>query len=446
MRSGFRSLKECLGFLEREKELVRIRNPVDPDQEMACIHNRVFEAGGPAVYYESVKGSPFPAVSNLFGTYERALKILEPGFERVRRLIALASKPAPAFRRPLAALGELPGLLHSLPVKTRRAPVLEGRTRISHLPAVRCWPGDGGAFILLPQVFSQDPAKPGILNSNLGMYRVQLTGGRYSPDREIGLHYQIHRGIGNHHAGALERGAPLRVSIFVGGPPAHTLAAVMPLPEGMPEVALAGALAGRNFRYCTAGGHILSADADFCITGRVVPGRTLPEGPFGDHLGYYSLVHEFPFLEVESVWHRRDAVWPFTVVGRPPREDSVFGRLIHDLTGPAVSSAIPGVTAVHAVDAAGVHPLLLAKARERYVPYQDRRPMEILTTATPSWEPVSSPWPSTFSSAPTRTVRTWTSGTRPGFSPISWRGWISPPACTFSPPSPWTPWTTRARG
>jgi 4-hydroxy-3-polyprenylbenzoate decarboxylase len=201
------------------------------------------------------------------------------------------------------------------------------------------------------------------------MYRVQLSGGEYLPDREIGLHYQIHRGIGNHHARALALGRPLRVSIFVGGPPAHTLAAVMPLPEAMPEVAFAGALAGRRFRYLRQAGATLSADADFCITGWVVPGRTKPEGPFGDHLGYYSLVHDFPYLEVDGVFHRKGAVWPFTVVGRPPREDSVFGRIIHDITGSAVTRAIPGVTAIHAVDAAGVHPLLLAKARERYVPY-----------------------------------------------------------------------------
>ena len=144
----------------------------------------------------------------------------------------------------------------------------------------------------------------------------------------------------------------------------------MPLPENMPEIAFAGALAGRNFRYARRGPHLISADADFCITGFVMPGKTKPEGPFGDHLGYYSLTHDYPYIKVTGVYHRKDAVYPFTVVGRPPREDSNFGRLIHEITGPAVSKKVQGVTQVNAVDLAGVHPLLLAKANERYVPYE----------------------------------------------------------------------------
>jgi 4-hydroxy-3-polyprenylbenzoate decarboxylase len=271
---------------------------------------------------------------------------------------------------------------------------------------IRCWSGDGGAFILLPQVLSVEPTdkiKPNsILKSNLGMYRIQLSGGDYILNREVGLHYQIHRGIGNHHAKALERNQPLPVSIFIGGPPAHTLAAIMPLPEGMPEVAFAGVLAGRSFRYGIINGdidnikinkcnrsiignslinNIISLDADFCITGRVVSGKTKPEGPFGDHLGYYSLAHDFPYIEVDAVYHRKDAIFPFTVVGRPPREDSVFGKIIHEITASAIPHKLPGVTAIHAVDVAGVHPLLFAKAMDRYVPYDNKKPRELLTHA-----------------------------------------------------------------
>jgi 4-hydroxy-3-polyprenylbenzoate decarboxylase len=196
------------------------------------------------------------------------------------------------------------------------------------------------------------------------------------------LHYQIHRGIGVHHAAAVERREPLRVSVFVGGPPAHTLAAVMPLPEGLTELLFAGMLNRRRFRLARRDGYAIAADADFVVTGRIDPMRTLPEGPFGDHLGYYSLAHEFPVLEVDSVYHRDDAIWPFTVVGRPPQEDTTFGKLIHELTEPMVPVSLPGVTALHAVDAAGVHPLLLAIGSERYVPYGEREPREILTCAT----------------------------------------------------------------
>jgi 4-hydroxy-3-polyprenylbenzoate decarboxylase len=186
-----------------------------------------------------------------------------------------------------------------------------------------------------------------------------------------------------HQSLANEAGVPLKVSIFVGGPPAHTLAAVMPLPEGLSELVFAGVLGNRSFRYTRDDdGCMISADADFVITGEVHPGETKPEGPFGDHLGYYSLVHEFPLMRVHRVYHRRDAIWPFTVVGRPPQEDTSFGALIHELTGDAIPQEIPGVLAVHAVDAAGVHPLLLAIGSERYTPYlPDERPQEILTLA-----------------------------------------------------------------
>ncbi len=216
------------------------------------------------------------------------------------------------------------------------------------------------------------------------MYRIQLSGGQYQPNREVGLHYQIHRGIGVHHAAAIRRNEILHVNVYLGGPPAMTLAAVMPLPEGMSELAFAGALGGRRVRLAEQKGWPLPVhvDADFCLLADVDPDVRKPEGPFGDHLGYYSLAHSFPVLRVRRIYHRRDAIWPFTVVGRPPQEDSVFGSLIHEITGPLVSSVLPGVHAVHAVDAAGTHPLLLALGSERYVPFEERQePQELLTQA-----------------------------------------------------------------
>ncbi len=233
------------------------------------------------------------------------------------------------------------------------------------------WPDDGGPFITLPEVYTEDAGAPGWRHSNLGMYRVQLAGNSYRANEEVGLHYQIHRGIGVHHAAAIQRGEPLKVNIMVGGPPALAVAAVMPLPEGMPEVTFAGALGGRRLRMVRphGAGLAIAAEADFCITGYVEPDRQLPEGPFGDHLGYYSLAHDFPVLRIEQVYHRPGAIWPFTTVGRPPQEDTSFGQFIHELTGPVVPTLVPGVHAVHAVDAAGVHPLLLAIGSERYVPY-----------------------------------------------------------------------------
>ena len=377
----YRSMRHCVQDLEKNGHLVRIRDEVDPDLEMAEIHRRVYQARGPALFYENVKGSAFPAVSNLFGTLERSRFIFRSTLKWVRRLIEIKADPPAYLKAPWKAAGIASIALNIPPRRVTSGPVLGDTTTIDRLPQIKCWPDDGGAFILLPQVYTEDPLNPGILSSNLGMYRIQISGNQYEPDRAVGLHYQIRRDIGIHHTNAIESGEPLRVSVFVGGPPAHTFAAVMPLPEGLPEVAFAGGLAGRRFRYASKNGFTISAEADFCITGEVNPGETLPEGPFGDHLGYYSLRHEFPVLRVDTVYCRKDAVWPFTVVGRPPQEDTAFGELIHELTGPMVPVELPGMKAINAVDAAGVHPLLLAIGSERYVPYRERQPQEILTIA-----------------------------------------------------------------
>ncbi|MBP8193401.1 MAG: UbiD family decarboxylase, partial [Chitinophagales bacterium] len=190
-----------------------------------------------------------------------------------------------------------------------------------------------------------------------------------------------HRGIGVHQTKWNKLGKPMKVSVFVGGPPSHSFAAVMPLPEGLSELTFAGALGGRRFRYMyDEEGFCLSTDADFVITGEVYPNDNKPEGPFGDHLGYYSLKHDFPLMRVKNVYAKKNAIWSFTVVGRPPQEDTAFGNMIHEMTGSAISSEIPGVHEVHAVDAAGVHPLLLAIGSERYTPYYtNKRPQELLT-------------------------------------------------------------------
>jgi len=373
--------QDLVDDLDRHGRLVRISQPVAPDLEMAEIQRRVYAAGGPAIFFERVQGSSFPAISNLFGTLGRARFIFRHTLREVQRLIELGADPFLVFKKPGRYISLPRTLWHMLPQKKLSGPVCQHTTTIDRLPFIKCWPNDGGPFILLPQVYTEDPKRPGVMRSNLGMYRIQLTGNDYVLNREIGLHYQIRRDIGGHHADALAMKQPLRVSIFVGGPPAHAFSAVMPLPEGMPEVTFAGALAGRRFQYARKNGFVLSTDADFCITGTVLPGETKPEGPFGDHLGYYSLTHPFPVVRVESVYHRNNAIWPFTVVGRPPQEDTVFGQLIHEITGPMVPKSIPGLTAIHAVDAAGVHPLLLAIGRERFLPGDARKPRELLKIA-----------------------------------------------------------------
>lgn len=380
---GYRNLGECVRDLERSRQLIRIESEIDPHLEAAEIQRRVYQAGGPAIFYARVRGCRFPMVSNLFGTKERTRFLFRDTLDTVRRLVELKIDPTRAMKR-LWRFRHVPRAMWRMrPKQIGGGAVLKNTTSIDQLPWVTSWPKDGGAFITLPEVYTEDADQPGFARSNLGMYRIQLSGGAYVPNQEVGLHYQIHRSIGVHHAAAIRRGERLRVNVFVGGTPAMMLAAVMPLPEGLSELSFAGALAGHRIpMIARPGGLPVYAEADFCICGTVDPQKLRLEGPFGDHLGYYSLAHNFPVLDVEAVSHRDDAIWPFTTVGRPPQEDTSFGEIIHEITGPIIPTVIPGVHAVHAVDAAGVHPLLLAIGSERYVPYaSERKPQELLTNA-----------------------------------------------------------------
>lgn len=380
---GYKTLAECVADLEKHGHLIRIKEEIDPYLEMAALHMKVYDEHGPALYFEKIKGSKFPAVSNLFGTLERAKFMFRDSLPAVEQLIALRNDPMKAIKNPFKYAKTGLTALSALPLKQKFFKSTFSKTTISELPQIVNWPMDGGPFITMPQVYTEDPDRAGVLNANLGMYRIQLAGNEYIQNEEIGLHYQIHRGIGVHQSKANAKGQPLKVSIFVGGPPSHPLSAVMPLPEGLSEMTFAGALGNRRFRYFyDEEGFCISADADFVITGTVYPQENKPEGPFGDHLGYYSLTHPFPLMKVHNVYHRRDAIWSFTVVGRPPQEDTSFGALIHEITGSALPQEIHGLKEVNAVDAAGVHPLLFAIGSERYTPYlSERKPQEILTIA-----------------------------------------------------------------
>lgn len=379
---GYKSLSDALTDLRKHRRLVTIDEPVDARLEAAAICRRVYAAGGPAIWFRNVAGCSFQMAGNIFGTLDRAEFLFRDSLKFVRKLVALKVDPQAGLKRPWAYADVPLKASCLLPKRVRTGPVNHATATKADLPQVFGWPRDGGAFVTLPQVYSENPDKPGWRHSNLGMYRVQLSGNEYLED-EVGLHYQIHRGIGVHHAAAIRRGEKLPVNIAIGGPPALAVAAVMPLPEDLPELLFAGALGRRRVRLArAANGLLMPAEADFVISGWVDPHATKPEGPFGDHLGYYAQTHDFPFLKLAAIHHREGAIWPFTTVGRPPQEDTTFGELIHEITGPVVPTVLPGVHAVHAVDAAGVHPLMLAIGSERYVPYAERRrPQELLTQA-----------------------------------------------------------------
>lgn len=398
-----RSTRDVVEDLRRNGKLIEVDEPLSPRLEIAEVQRRVYSRGGPAILFTNPIGSPFPMVSNLFGSLDQARFLFRGTIDRVRRAIELKIDPNQLFQRPLRYLSAPWTAWNMLPRRATHGAVLKCPTSITQLPQMVSWPDDGGPFVTLPQVLSQalptsshqtkdstsrssiqsNALNKNLMDCNLGMYRIQLSGNAYLTDREVGLHYQLHRGIGIHHQQAMDHNMPFKVAITVGGTPAMTVAAVMPLPEGLSELTFAGALAGHRIpMICSLDHAPIYADADFVIYGEIDPRLLKPEGPFGDHLGYYAKQHPFPWMKVQGVYHRKDAIWPFTVVGRPPQEDTTFGQLIHEITGPIIPTVLPGVKAVHAVDAAGVHPLLLAIGSERYTPYKKpNRPQELLTQA-----------------------------------------------------------------
>ena len=377
---SYRSLRTCINDLRKNGHLIEVTEEVDPNLEIAEIHRRVYEAGGPALHFRKVKGSPFEAVSNIYGNHDRIDFLFRKTFANVRKVIELKADPSRFINKPLHYLSSPVTAIKALPRK-RILPRSWYETKLDQLPQIKSWPEDGGAFITLPQVLTLPPGNPSIMQSNLGMYRIQISGNDYRQNQEVGMHYQLHRGIGIHHTEYRKSNEPFRVSIFVGGPPSHALSAIFPLPEGLSELTFAGMLNARRFQYEKKDNYYLSSDADFILTGTIDKDKQKREGPFGDHLGYYSLDHDFPVMKIEKIYHRKNPLWHFTVVGRPPQEDSGFGYIIHKLVGPLLPGEFPGIKEIHAVDVAGVHPLLLAIGSERYMPFRQSEPEEILTQA-----------------------------------------------------------------
>jgi 4-hydroxybenzoate decarboxylase subunit C len=359
-------LRSFLETLRREKELHVIDETVDPHLELAEIQRRTVARQGPALLFTRVARTRFPVTTNLFGTSRRIeLAFGEDPSRFVRRAVAAAEMALPPRA---SSLWRFRGLLktgRSLGTRTlKTGPVLEQCIQpggLHKLPQLKSWPGDGGSFLTLPLVYTEDPVTG---KGNLGMYRAQI-----HDDQTAGMHFQIHRGSGFHYCEAERQGCALPVLLFLGGPPALTMAAIAPLPENIPELILASLLQGGRIATVRAPGISplpIVAEADFLLVGKVPPAKRRLEGPFGDHYGYYSLAHEFPVFEVERIYHRRDAIFPATVVGRPPQEDHYIGEYLQELFAPVFPLLMNGVLAVWAYDEAGMHPLAAATVRERY--------------------------------------------------------------------------------
>ncbi|TJY39803.1 UbiD family decarboxylase [Cohnella pontilimi] len=364
----FSSLRPFLEALRRENQLAVIKAPVDPVLEIAEIHRRVIDREGPALLFTNVKGSRFPIVTNLFGTSRRVDMAFGPRPEAlVKRLIGAMDSLMPPT---LPALWREKDMMFDLlkvgmrKVSSDQAPVLQASKRerpLEGVPVITSWQEDGGPFVTLPLVYTEHPDHP--KQNNLGMYRMQIF-----DDRTTGMHWQIHRGGGFHYHEAEKRNQALPVSVFLGGPPALIASAIAPMPENVPELLLASLILGGKLPMADnpLGGHRIPAEAEFAIVGKVPPHERRPEGPFGDHYGYYSLTHDFPVFHVDHVWHRKDAIYPATVVGKPRQEDYYLGEFLQRLLSPAFPIVMPGVRSLWTYAETGFHSLAAAVVRESY--------------------------------------------------------------------------------
>jgi UbiD family decarboxylase len=360
----FPDLRAFLDTLHREGEVALVEEPVDKFLEAAEIHRRVVAGGGPALLFTRVIGSDFPLVTNLFGTRRRVERAFGARPLRlVRRLVELAETLMPPTAGKLWGARDMAAEAFRIGLRRRRSgpltDVVTTDVRLDRLPVLTCWPEDGGPFVTLPLVYTEHPERKG---SNLGIYRLQV-----HDARTTGLHWQIGKGGGFHYAVAEARGEALPVTCFLGGPPALILAAAAPLPENVPELMLASLVAGERLTLCPGPGpHPLVAAAEMALLGRVPPKLRRPEGPFGDHYGYYSLRHDYPVFEVSHVARRRDAIYPATVVGKPRQEDFFIGDLLQELLSPVFPLVMPGVSALWAYGETGFHSLAAAIVKQRY--------------------------------------------------------------------------------
>jgi UbiD family decarboxylase len=360
----FPDLRAFIAQLRRDSSIVTVDAEVDPYLEAAEIHRRVIAAGGPALLFTRIKGSSFPLVTNLFGSPRRAeLAFGERPLRLVRRVVELAQTVLPPTAGKLWGARDV--ALDLVKVGTRRvsqAPVAERVTsdvRLDRLPAITSWPEDGGPFITLPLVYTTHPERGG---HNLGMYRMQV-----HDARTTGMHWQIGKGGGYHYSVAEARMQSLPVTVFLGGPPALLLSAVAPLPENVPELMLASLIAGQRLPQVHGHGpHPLIAAAEIALIGEVPPGTRRPEGPFGDHYGYYSLQHDYPVFQVRRIAHRSDAIYPATVVGKPRQEDFFIGDLLQELLSPLFPLVMPAVEQLWSYGETGYHSLAAAVVKQRY--------------------------------------------------------------------------------
>ncbi|MCG8699470.1 MAG: UbiD family decarboxylase, partial [Bacteroidales bacterium] len=364
-RSIIRSTSEWVDVLNKRGELWIFEDEIDPNLELACVQREVVKRKGPAVLFTKVKGTKFPVVTNLYGS-EKRLEIAFGAYPKqfIKEVAETLLTILPPSLDKLWKARKLAWNAIKIGLKNRKnGPVFQNRidpVDLTLLPQVKSWEKDGGAFITLPLVYTESPSTG---KGNLGMYRIQLHN-----QVQAGVHMQIHRGGGYHYHEAEQNSSSLPVGIFVGGPPALTLAAISPLPEDIPELLFASLLMGErvSVKRIRETSHRILLDCDFALLGCIPPHKRIPEGPFGDHYGYYSLRHDYPYADIESIHHRNNAIYPATVVGKPPQEDHYIAEYLQEILEPLYPLVLPNVKKVWAYEESGVHTMAAAVVKNRY--------------------------------------------------------------------------------
>jgi len=341
---AYRDLREFLKLLEEKALLKRIKAEVDPILEIAEINDRVVKAGGPALLFENPKGSRFPVLVNTFGSYERIRLALEvENLDEIgQRMLEFLEPEIPTnILEKLKALPKLKRLADFLPRYVKSGPckevIVKDNPSLDIFPILKTWPGDGGRFITLPMVFTKDP-ETGI--RNCGMYRMHVY-----DSRTTGMHWHMHKDGARHYRKAERLGRRLEVAVAIGSDPAVMYASTAPLPEDIDEMLLAGFLRGAPVELvkCETVDLEVPANAEIVLEGYCEPYERRVEGPFGDHTGYYSLPDEYPVFHITCITHRRDAIYPATIVGRPPMEDCYIGKATERIFLPLIRKQLPEI-------------------------------------------------------------------------------------------------------
>ena len=368
---GYRNLREFIDFLESQNELHYIDVSVNRDLEISEITDRAVKSGGPALYFRNVEGFSIPIVTNIFGTHQRMAWALgvessEELTQKVRDILGIVKTPPESLFDKLKILKDMADLAKTQPKTISSGPCQEIvkmglEADLNSLPHLKCWPDDGGRFITLPLVISRDP-KSG--KRNVGTYRMQVY-----DSHTAGMHWQSHKvGASHYRTGELQNLEKLEVAVALGADPTTMWTGALPLPPDMDEIAVSGVISNSSVQMvkCKTIDLEVPAHAEMILEGYVVPGELREEGPFGDHTGYYSLEDDYPVFHLTAITHKKDPVYPATVVGRPPSEDFFMGKAVERLMLPALQLTLPEVVDIN-MPAEGVfHNLVIVSMKKEY--------------------------------------------------------------------------------